>query len=69
MKVISFSLWGDNPIYTVGAIRNAELAETIYPGWECWFFVGTSVPSSVVKDLEERDNCVVMRMEEEGAGS
>jgi protein O-GlcNAc transferase len=66
MKVISFSLWGDNPIYTVGAIRNAELAETLYPEWKCWFFVGTSVPSSVVKDLEERDNCVVMRMEEEG---
>ena len=66
MKVISFSLWGDNPIYTVGAIRNAELAETIYPDWQCWFYVGTSVPSSVVNDLEARDNCVVMKREEEG---
>ena len=28
-KVISFSLWGDNPIYNVGAIRNAELAKGI----------------------------------------
>lgn len=66
MKIISFSLWGDNPIYTVGAIRNAELAETIYPDWQCWFYVGTSVPSSVVNDLEARDNCVVMKREEEG---
>ena len=65
MKVISFSLWGDNPIYTVGAIRNAELAETIYPDWQCWFYVGTSVPSSVVNDLEAKANCTVINMEEE----
>ena len=32
-KVISFSLWGDNPKYTIGAIKNAELIDTIYPGW------------------------------------
>ena len=27
MKVLSFSLWGDNPKYTVGAIKNSELAK------------------------------------------
>ncbi len=32
-KVISFSLWGDNPKYTIGAIKNAELSKTIYPDW------------------------------------
>jgi len=32
-KIISFSLWGDNPVYTQGAIRNAELAKEIYPDW------------------------------------
>ena len=30
-KVIGFSLWGDNPKYTVGATRNAQLARKIYP--------------------------------------
>ena len=25
-KVITFSLWGNNPRYTVGAIKNADLA-------------------------------------------
>jgi len=34
-KIISFSLWGDNPIYTQGAIRNAELAKEVYPDWVC----------------------------------
>ena len=32
-KIISLSLWGDNPVYTQGAIRNAELAKEIYPDW------------------------------------
>lgn len=45
MKVISFSLWGDNPDYLIGAKRNAELARDIYPGWETWFYVekGTNI--------------------------
>jgi len=38
-KVISFSLWGEDPKYTRGAIRNAELAQEIYPDWECWFYM------------------------------
>ena len=47
-KVISFSVWGGNPKYTVGAVRNAQLAQEIYPGWNCYFFMGNSVP----KDIE-----------------
>jgi len=39
-KLITFSLWGDNPKYTVGAIRNAELAERLYPDWTCRFYIG-----------------------------
>ena len=27
--VITFSLWGNNPRYTVGAVRNAELARHV----------------------------------------
>ena len=38
MKVISFSLWGDNPKYTIGAMRKAELAATWYKGWKCRFY-------------------------------
>lgn len=41
-KVISFCLFGDNLKYTVGALRNAELAPKIYPGWETWFYMAAS---------------------------
>lgn len=50
-KVISFSLWGDNPDYTVGAIRNMEMAEEVYPGWETRFFVHQNVPKNIVDKL------------------
>jgi hypothetical protein len=46
-KLITFSLWGDDPKYTVGAIRNAELAERLYPDWTCRFYIGEHTPGSV----------------------
>ena len=51
MKVISFSLFGTDPIYTQGALRNFELARTIYPGWECVFYVPTTFRSEQKKEL------------------
>jgi hypothetical protein len=34
MGYISYSLWGDGPIYNVGIIRNSELYKRIYPDWK-----------------------------------
>lgn len=59
LKVISYSLWGSNPKYTVGAIRNAELAKIIYPDWKCKFFVASSVPKDIVDQLSLFDNVIV----------
>ena len=66
MKLITFSLWGDDPKYTVGAIRNAELAPTIYPGWKCRFYVGTSVPNPIVWQLEAFEHVEVVMMDVPG---
>jgi len=64
MKIISFSIWGTNPKYLVGAIRNAELAKKIYPDWICRFYIGQSVPSQIIFQLEEYENVqIVMRPE------
>ncbi len=43
MKIISFSLWGQNPKYLTGAIRNAVLVKQIYPDWVCRFYVDNKV--------------------------
>jgi hypothetical protein len=44
INVISFSLWGSEPIYWVGAMRNIELASQFFPGWVCRFYVGADTP-------------------------
>jgi hypothetical protein len=35
-KIVSFSLWGNNPMYLKGVEANVKLAETYYPGFEVW---------------------------------
>jgi len=59
MKLICFSLWGNNPIYTAGAIRNAEIASELFPDWICRFYIANTVPSLVVSQLESMENCQV----------
>ena len=55
MKVIAFSLWGDNTRYTLGALQNASLAKLVYPGWVCRFYVGSDTPKYIVDMLLEFD--------------
>lgn len=50
-KIISYSLWGNDTKYTLGAIRNAELAKDIYPGWICRFYTGDDVSKDIENQL------------------
>lgn len=56
MKVISFSLWGEDHKYCVGAVRNAELAQLLFPDWVCRFYVADDVPIAVQGALANLDN-------------
>ena len=60
MKLITFSLWGQDPKYTHGALRNAELAKEIYPGWKCRFYLGASVPKHIENALRTHDHVEVV---------
>lgn len=46
-NVIAFSLWGGNFRYLDTAVRNAEVARTLYPGWRCRFYCDASVPDFI----------------------
>nr|ADD96433.1 hypothetical protein [uncultured organism MedDCM-OCT-S09-C426] len=65
-KVICFSLWGDNPKYTIGAVKNADLSLDIYPDWICRYYVGKSTPSNTIEELKKRSNTEISIMHEEG---
>jgi len=60
MNIISFSLWGNKPKYTIGAIKNAELAQKIYPGWICRFYIDNTVPNEVINALQLLSNTEII---------
>lgn len=59
MRVVSYSLWGDNPKYNTGALRNAELVQLLYPGWQARFYVGTNTPPETIEGLQDRGAFVI----------
>jgi hypothetical protein len=59
MKYLSFSLWGDKPIYNVGTIRNAELCKEIYPDWQMVVYYDNTVPNETISKLENLDVKVI----------
>jgi hypothetical protein len=63
-KVISFSLWGEHPKYTIGAIKNADLAAIFYPDWICRFYVAKDVPLHIIQELLARNNTEVFVVNE-----
>lgn len=58
-KIIAFSLWGSDLKYTIGAIRNAELAKHIFPDWECHFYCGIDVPLDILNQLDDLDANII----------
>jgi hypothetical protein len=55
-KIISFSIWGNNPKYCAGAIINAQLAQKYFPDWKCTFFYDNTVPKIYIRSLNEFSN-------------
>ncbi len=55
MKCIAFSLYGNEPRYTIGAIKNAILASRYFPfddGFVVRFYVGASVDPVIISTLK-----------------
>jgi protein O-GlcNAc transferase len=50
-KIISFSLWGDLPMYTIGAIENIKLAKEYFPEWICRFYVNDTVSDKIKEEI------------------
>lgn len=63
-RVIAFSLWGGDPRYTVGAVKNALLARRYFPEWRCRFYIDATVPPGIVARLQAMTNVdLVVRAE------
>jgi hypothetical protein len=62
-KVLSFTLYGSNPRYTIGAIKNAILAKRIYPEYKARFYCGSDVPVWVISTLGTMENVEIFLVE------
>jgi len=59
-KIISFSVWGNNPKYAEAAYANLQLQPEIYPGWKCRFYVDETVPLKVINMLKDNSEIILM---------
>jgi hypothetical protein len=60
-KIISFSLWGHDRGYVLGALANAKLAPVLFPDWICRFYCAEDVPQKVLADLKALGCEIVMK--------
>lgn len=59
MNYISYSLWGDNPLYNIGAIRNSEQIQVYYPEWKMILYYDNTVPLLTIEQLTNNNvKCV-----------
>ena len=54
-------MWGSTPIYLVGAIKNVESAQKMYPEFECWIYLHEpTVPKETVHALHQYTNVKII---------
>ena len=61
-RVVSFALWGANPLYALGAIRNAEMSPEFRPGWICRFYIDTTVTRETIDKLLDFPHVEIVKM-------
>jgi hypothetical protein len=52
INVISYSLWGNHPIYWKGALRNIEQVKEYFPGWICRFYIDESCNQKLIESIK-----------------
>jgi len=51
-NVIAYSLWGDKPMYWVGAQKNIELSKKLFPGWISRFYIDKNSDKSLIDSIK-----------------
>lgn len=59
-NIISFSLWGNNSKYTLGAIENIKLSNSIFPEWICRFYVDKNLDAEILKEIRSYSNTEII---------
>jgi hypothetical protein len=60
MKYISYSVWGDNKVYTYGIIENVLDAKKYYEDWIVRVHYNDTVPVAIIDWLKKQDNVEIV---------
>lgn len=60
-NIVVYSLWGDHPMYWIGALRNIELVKKYFPTWICRFYIDDSCKKELIESIKG-DNVEVILM-------
>lgn len=66
-KLISFSLFGNQEFYFLGALENALLAAELFPGWICRFYCGAGCPAKILTALRAMSHVEIVDMSDQPA--
>lgn len=61
-NIISYSLFENNPRYTINMVINVELALKIYPNWEVWIYFDNTVSEKILNKLQSYSNVKIFNM-------
>ena len=50
-NIISYSLWGNKPMYWVGALENIKMAAEFFPGWVCRFYIDKDAEPTLIDTI------------------
>lgn len=59
-NIISYSLWGDKPIYWKGALFNIELAKKFFPDFICRFYIDDRCDNNLIDSLRQSNTEIVI---------
>lgn len=54
-NIVSYSLWGNHPMYWVGALKNIELVKEKLPGFICRFYIDKNSDQNLIDSIPEND--------------
>lgn len=59
-NIVAYSLWGNHPMYWVGALRNIELVSKYFPGWICRFYIDDSSDKQLIDTIKGENVEVIL---------
>jgi len=51
-NVVAFSLWGDHPMYWMGALENIKLVNKYFPSWFCRFYIDKDCKKELIESIK-----------------